>query len=256
VREAAQAAVERALLDHSTQLDPAAAAALGAVEVSTVEVRAALKSTAPGRSPGVDSLAAESYRQHPLHTEPLLSRLSSAIGRTGDTPVVFLLGAITFIYKKGPKTHPANYRPTTLLNSDYRCLTRALATRLGPVLGKAIGLEQSAFLPKRKIGEAVWLLQLLPELLRQMNQEASVVFMDFAKAYDTVSRSFLLASMETLGAGEGLLKWTRTPLTDIRAVPVLKGHVSDPVESRPVSARAARYPPTSTSSSPRPYWLG
>jgi len=150
----------------------------------------------------------------------------TAIGHEHSVPENFLLGAITFIHKKGPRSNPANYRPITLLNTDYRMLTRTLASRLGPALNKVIQREQSAFLPGRRIGEVVQLLQLLPELLKRSDQEAVAAFLDFSKAYDTVSRDFLLTVMETMGAGAGLLSWTRTLLNDTQAVAVVNGHVS------------------------------
>lgn len=226
--ESSNAVLHTLRSSHSTRLPAAAAAAAGAECVTEKEVTNAIKRMASGRSPGVDGLPVEAYRTHRKRMAPVLATLFTAIGLTRDTPKDFLMGAITFLHKKGPKSDPANYRPITLLNSDYRTLARILATRLGPVLGKAVDREQCAFLPGRRIGEVVQLLQLLPELLKRQDQEAVVAFMDFSKAYDTVSRPFLFAAMEAMGAGGGLLSWARILLNDTQARAVVNGHPSAP----------------------------
>jgi hypothetical protein len=128
-------------------------------------------------------------------------------------------------------TDPGCYRPTTLLNSDYRLLARVLATRLGPALAPAIEEAQTAFLQGRQIDEDILFLQLLPDLLRGEGRSAAVAFLDFKKAYDTVSRPFLFAAMEAMGAGAGLLRWVRLLLTDTQAAADVNGWVSAPVSS-------------------------
>jgi hypothetical protein len=54
-------------------------------------------------------------------------------------------------------------------------------------------------------------------------------FLDFRKAYDTVSREFLFAVMEAVGAGEGLRRWAGTLLSDTAAAAVVNGYTSEPV---------------------------
>ena len=222
----AQVAVLHALRSHATAIPVAAATRAGAAVIHAAEVRAAMQRLPPGSAPGPDGIPIAIYRQHIAHLAPLLARVFTAIGRHRDVPHDFLLGAISFFYKKGPRTDPVNYRPITLLGADYRILARVLATRLGCVLQGVISPEQTAFLPGRRMGEIVHLLQLLPPLLRQVEREAVMAFLDFAKAYDTVDRGFLLAAMEAMGAGEGLMTWVRTLLSDTPAVAVVNGHVS------------------------------
>ena len=50
--------------------------------------------------------------------------------RTGILPKHFLEGDISMLYKKGDREDPRNYRPITLLNSDYKIYTRVLVHRL------------------------------------------------------------------------------------------------------------------------------
>ncbi|GIL74463.1 hypothetical protein Vretifemale_4431, partial [Volvox reticuliferus] len=135
-------------------------------------------------------------------------------------------GIIKVLYKKGDPKQPGNYRPITLLCSDYRLLAKVLANRLGPALGRIISPEQSAFLPKRHIGASVLFLRHLPHLLRKLNRQGMLAFLDFAKAYDTVDRNFLLGAMEAMGAGPQLCRWTRLLLSNTRARAMMNGFKS------------------------------
>ncbi|KAJ9526032.1 hypothetical protein QJQ45_009457 [Haematococcus lacustris] len=143
-------------------------------------------------------------------------------------PHMFTWGAVCPISKSGNATSPANYRPITLLNTDYRVLARVLNARLVGVLADSIGPEQSAFLPKRLIGDNINFLQLLPAALRAQQgmpglpSSAAVAFIDFAKAYDTISRPFLYAVIEAVGAG-AFLPWVKALLSDCRACVVVNG---------------------------------
>lgn len=226
--EAVLDAVRTHAVDTGHQVPPQRAAAAGDPAVSLAEVSAALRRTASGRSPGLDGIPAELWRWCLDDLGPLLALVFSAIGTLGSMPDGFNDGVVVPIFKKGCVRDIGNYRPITLLNSDYRILAKCLATRWGRALASCVGPEQTAFLPGRRIGDTVHLLQLLPAALRAAGQQGAAVFLDFQKAYDTVDRAFLYAVMAALGAGGGMLAWARTLLTDTLAIAVVNGHGSQP----------------------------
>ena len=227
----AQAEVLAALDAHmaaepTRRLAPEAAATLGAACISADEVHAALKRTPSGRSPGLDGLPGEVYRHCAGALAPVLAKVFSAMHATGAVPRGLLDGAITVLPKPGDSWRLSSYRPITLLNSDYRILARVLAARLLACLAAIISPSQSAFVKGRRIGDPIVLLQLVPHLLKQRGQRAVIACLDFAKAFDTISRGFLLQVMERMGVGDGFLAWARLLLTNTRACAVVNGHVS------------------------------
>ncbi|PNH09547.1 LINE-1 reverse transcriptase [Tetrabaena socialis] len=230
VKQQAQAAVLEALRAHPLRL-PAAEAQdeVGRPEVTSIEVARALRATPRGKAPGWDGLPADLYKAFSRQFSPLLAALYTAIGATGTMPARFTDGIITVLYKKGVPTEPGNYRPINLLNTDYRVLAKVLATRLGPALHAAIAAEQTAFLPGRLIGTNIFALRHIPHLLKRQGRSAIIAFLDFAKAYDTVHRDFLLAAMAELGATESLQKWVRTLLSATQAQAQVGGRLSQPV---------------------------
>lgn len=226
---AAAAEVLHALCDANLCVPEVASAALGSPVIEAEELRTAMKHTKSGRSPGPDGIPAELYRVFGDTLLPLLAKVFTAIGETGTVPPGFLDGALIVLFKKGDITLAVNYRPITLLNTDYRLLAKTLATRLNPVLCQIITPEQTAYLDGRSIGDNIMFLQLLPALLRDEGRSAVIAFLDFYKAYDTIDRAFLLKAMEAMSIGAGFMKWTRTLLTNTNAVAVVNGFVSAPV---------------------------
>ncbi|GIL55468.1 hypothetical protein Vafri_11032 [Volvox africanus] len=187
------------------------------------ELRTALMKSQPGKAPGWDGIPSDLYRKFWPAIGQTMARLFTAIGSTGQVPHGFLEGVIKILYKKGDPKQPGNYRPITLLCSDYRLLAKVLANRLGPALGRIISPEQSAFLPKRHIGSNILFLRHLPHLLRKQNRRGILAFLDFAKAYDTVDREFLLSAMEAMGVGPQFYSWTQLLLSNTQARAMING---------------------------------
>jgi hypothetical protein len=225
VDAAAVQQVLEALQASGLHLDAEQADVLGAVRVSEAEVRTALKHSAPGKAPGLDGLPVDLYRKCSVACAPLLATLYTAMGILGDVPVGFLDGVVIIIYKSGPRVQASNYRPITLLNTDYRVLAKVLAYRLRKVQQQVIQPEQTAFLPGRHIGENILLLQLLPSAIGP-NNHAAAVFLDVYKAYDTVARQFLFSVLDVLGFGGGFLRWVKMLLTSTQACALVNGYVS------------------------------
>ena len=223
---AAQQAILQTVSDSGLKLTEEEASTLGGIEISAQEVQAAIKHSKPGTAPGLDGLPLEIYRKGALDTlSALLARVYTAMGQLGQVPAGLLDGVISIIYKKGQRSDPANYRPITVLNTDYRILAKVLGNRLRTVLPKLIQPEQTGFVPGRLIGENIMLNQLLPSALPQ-DSKAGIVFCDFHKAYDTVDRTFMLAVMERMNVGEGFLKWVKLLLNGTSACACVNGFVS------------------------------
>ena len=132
----------------------------GAAEgVTLEELHSALKASARGKKPGSDGLPYEFFTQFwDLLGPELLAVLQDSF-QTQHAPSLLASmtqGVITLLYKgKGSHALLDSYRPITLLNSDYKLLAKALASRFGPALQHVVDPTQTAFVPGRWIGDNV-----------------------------------------------------------------------------------------------------
>ncbi|KAG1667053.1 hypothetical protein FOA52_000416 [Chlamydomonas sp. UWO 241] len=169
-REAVLAAVRT----HSPRVPQAVADAAGAPAITPAEVRAAAMHSKPGTAPGPDGIPVDVWRKLGEPAFVLLAAVFTAVGATGETPPGFLDGVVASIYKAKDAADAANYRPLTMLGSDYRILAKVLATRWTPLLAAVVGPEQTAFLAGRRISDNICLTQMLPGLLATSWPRASV----------------------------------------------------------------------------------
>ncbi|KAI1781840.1 Endonuclease/exonuclease/phosphatase [Ganoderma leucocontextum] len=113
-------------------------------EVAWIEIEVALTDAPSGKSPGLDGIPAELWKEcyHRKKKDDkrnapafniilVLKKVFNDIEEYGVMDNTdFTKGWICPIYKKKDKRQIGNYRPITLLNSDYKILTRVLAERL------------------------------------------------------------------------------------------------------------------------------
>ena len=200
-------------------LPPGLADAAGSPVVTAAEVRAALGTCPPCSSPGPDGLPYALWCVGDGCWAPLLAKLFSAMGALRAAPPGFNAGTITPLPKPGAAdlTAPASYRPITLLPALYRVLGKVLAQRFGAAMAPSIGRGQAAYLPGRRIEDANNFAALLPHALAASGTSAAVVYLDIAKAFDSVDRQFMFGAMALMGASEGMLAWARLMLADTRA---------------------------------------
>mmetsp|Transcript_3712 Transcript_3712/g.11776 ORF Transcript_3712/g.11776 Transcript_3712/m.11776 type:complete len:133 (-) Transcript_3712:292-690(-) len=114
----------------------------------------------------------------------------------GQLSVSMREGDIILLYKKGDTRDPRNYRPITLLQSDYKILAKILTNRLKKVIGHIISKDQLGFVPKRLIGEATHLLQLTRAYLEETGEPGLMLALDWEKAFDRVNWGFYHLAMD------------------------------------------------------------
>ena len=111
---------------------------------------------------------------------------------------------LTLLYKKGERENIANWRPISLLNTDYKIITKVLAERLKIFLPKLIHPDQKGFITGRNIADANRLLQDAVEYSEQRGINSSIIFLDYNKAFDRVEWQWVLKSLisdQTLFSG-------------------------------------------------------
>ena len=106
-------------------------------------------------------------------------------------------------YKKKDRTDVRNYRPLTMLNSDYKVYTKVLANRLKTVVHQFVTEAQKGFVPDVFIAECSMLLNLIEAWINEEPEDRKGIFLflDMEKAFDRVSYSYLNEALGALGFG-------------------------------------------------------
>lgn len=162
------------------------------------------------KSPGFDGLTTNFYK----HFWPLFgSRLTYVFNyalKAGSLSVTQRRGIITLIFKKGDRTRLKNWRPITLLTTDYKILTKALANRLKKVLPTLIHSDQTACVPGRTINDNVSLIRDAIYYANETNTLLALISIDQLKAFDRVSHDFLFQVLHKFGFGQVFQQWIKT----------------------------------------------
>ena len=90
----------------------------------------------------------------------------------------------------------------TLLNTDYKILTKALSRRLEKHIPDIIHPDQSELVKGRFIAESI---RFVKELMKKFDREKKtgiVMQLDFEKAFDSIERSFMFQVLKNINLGE------------------------------------------------------
>ncbi|PNW69683.1 hypothetical protein CHLRE_25g756397v5 [Chlamydomonas reinhardtii] len=237
-----------AAIDRKVPADlQAAAEGSGDGALSDAELMAALAGSANGKAPGSDGVPYEVYKVFWALLGPrLCAAAAAAFAAAADAhdggemaaalPASWREGIITLIYKGNSldRAELASYRPITLLNCDFKMVSKAVSARLQPALDAVVDELQTAFITGRWIGDNALYLQGLIEWMRldvgadgTPRQGGALYFLDIEKAYDRVHRQWLYASAEGLGFGPRMLRWIRLITANGSARVCVNGMLSD-----------------------------
>ena len=179
--------------------------------LSLDELTNSVKSLNTGKSPGSDGLSVEFYLRFWETLGPLLLRVSNQCFSDGEL-CGSMKGSVTrLIFKKrGDIKHLKNWRPISLLNVDYKIISKAITSRLSKVLEYIVHPDQTCSVPGRSIFSNVTLLHDVLDYIQRTDESAILVSLDQEKAFDRVNRSFLLHLLQVYGFGPEFCRWIST----------------------------------------------
>lgn len=175
------------------------------------ELADALKSMANSKTPGTDGLPAEFYKVFWKDIKHNLFRCITWVLDNGILTQEQSRGAICLIPKKEKdKARLENWRPITLLNVDYKILTKALAKRLIVGIHEIIHPDQTGYIPKRSIGENIRTVNDIIDFCNHTNIAGVLVGVDFYKAFDTLAWDSIFVALRGFGFHDQFISWIKT----------------------------------------------
>ena len=120
---------------------------------SLTEIWAAVDSSEYNKASGIDGLPAELYRKLWPKIKLSLQAVLNELREAGALPKSMREGSITLIPKPGDKSMITNWRPITLLCSDYKIFSKCLTQRMKPIMMRVVNPNQTGVMSGRTIND-------------------------------------------------------------------------------------------------------
>jgi hypothetical protein len=135
-------------------------------------------------------------------------------------------GVIVCIPKKARPLYPQDYRPITLLNTDYKTLARLIANRLSPVLGEILHPGQHCGVRGKTIFDAAGTVRDVIAYAEVTRKPICVVSLDFTEAFDRLSHDYLFAALADYGVVGHMLRLVRCMYSEASSAVQINAYLS------------------------------
>lgn len=171
-------------------------------QITQLEIKHTLQGMENDKTPGPDGLSKEFYTRYWNIIKKDVQELHNNAYLFGGICETWKEGATTILYKKGDPNLLKNWRPITLLNTDYKLLTGILSRRLKRILPKLILPTQKCAVANRKISDVLKNIQSVTEYSEERGKEVLIVNLDQQKAFDLVNHTYLYKILDNYGLPE------------------------------------------------------
>ena len=206
------------------------------------EIRQALRDLPDGKAAGIDGIPHELWKmlatryenkknldQPKFNIVKCLTVLYNDVERHGIVHFSeFPKGWMCPLYKKGDMTEISNYRPITVLNTDYKIMTRVLTTRLTDAVPDLIHPDQAGFMRGRRIEDQTELVKMVLNNCEVNETNGVIVCLDQEKAYDKVRHDFIWKTLDKFDFPKHFTNTVRALYENGETVIVINGVISTP----------------------------
>jgi hypothetical protein len=181
---------------------PVPISTLSDIGLSEMDVFDAFSSLDPSKLMGVDGIGPKILKHcalalyKPIHHLFLLSLSQHYL------PTEWRLHLITPIFKSGDKSSVRNYRPISLL-----CVISKVLERMTKFVSNFLSHSQFGFRPKHSTTQQLLAFLSCIQDSFSSNSQTDVIYLDFKKAFDSVSHNELLVNIWSFGITGNLWKW-------------------------------------------------
>ena len=174
-------------------------------ELSLSELSTALSSLNNDSSAGCDGISTSFYKFFWKKLKYILLECFNDAIKKGELSTNQKRGIITLLHKGGDRTDLSNWRPISLLNSDYKIFSKVIANRIKHVLPNIISDSQKGFLKGRNISDLIRNIDDILKVTHLTNSTGLLASVDFKKAFDTLSKNAILNCMKIFNFGPYLI---------------------------------------------------
>ena len=145
----------------------------------------------------------------------------------GKLPSQWLDANVVPVFKKSDKQQASNYRPLSLLCICGKVMEHAIFDIIFPIIKDQIYHLQHGFI--KGCSTTTRLIEVFHDINSVLDNSGQVdmVYLDFSKAFDSISHELLIHKLSSFGFHSDLIRWFRACLTGRRQRVVVDGIYSD-----------------------------
>ena len=197
-------------------------------ELTLEEIEYAIKNLSNNKSPGPDGFTAEFFKCFREELSTFILRSANCGFAKGKLSISMRQGSIVLIPKENkPKRFIKNLRPISLLSTTYKIISTCIANRMKEVLPQIIGKSQNAFIRGRNINMTYRFVYDTLVYTEENNIPGMLLSIDFEKAFDSISWSFMQKALEFFNFGPIFRGWIRTLYSDISSCISINGQYTE-----------------------------
>ena len=196
--------------------------------ITELEIRKAIKEMKPEKSPGDDGLPADFYKCFLDDLIETLVELFNNIRLSTIFPKSQKNAIIKLLYKKGDHRLLKNWRPVSLLNCDYKIMSKIMTGRLSKFMDKLTPIEQKCGVVGRQIRD---IIRNLDTVLDDMEEEGGyLILLDQQKAFDRVNHKYMFMTLEKMGIKGKFLSMIRSMYSDMSSQICINGRLTNHID--------------------------
>uniref|UniRef100_A0A669Q825 Reverse transcriptase domain-containing protein n=1 Tax=Phasianus colchicus TaxID=9054 RepID=A0A669Q825_PHACC len=178
-------------------------------------VREHLGNTSVHKSMGPDGMHPQVLRElEEVIAEPL-SVIFERSWRTTEVPEDWRIANVTLVFKKSKKEDPGNYRPVSLTSVPGKVMEQLVLDAISRQLEEKEVIRSSQHVFTRGRSCLTNLVAFYDVVSGWVDggKAVDVVYLDFSKAFDTVSHNILITKLRKCGIDEWTVRWVENWLT-------------------------------------------
>ncbi len=196
--------------------------------ITIEECSKALLTLKNGKSPGSDGLPPEFYKIFwPSIKHLVFASLKHGI-EYGHLSIEQKRGILKLIVKKDKNPcYLKNWRPISLLNSDYKIFAQIFAIRLQKVLSNIVKEHQNGYIKGRFIGYNIRTIIDIINYTTSNKKDCLITFLDFEKAFDQLDWKFIEHTLTAFNFGSYFKNVVKTMYHGVTSCVMNNGYASE-----------------------------
>ena len=192
------------------------------------EFTIAMETLAIDKSPGIDGIPVIFYNFWDTLGHDFFNVVLFSLQK-GEFPISCRRAILSLILKSGNNGYIKNWRPISLLCSDYNFFAKLITLRLKKVLPSIIHETRSYAIENRKFHDNVHMMRDVISFANSTNCPSSILSLDQQKSFDRINHDYLYMVLKSFGFSEYFISCVKLMYKGAQALIKINSKLLSPI---------------------------